>query len=111
MLPWLFLLISLPLTILYQSLLAVILAKQLAQDANLTPAQSASLLDIFACINQGLIPYGAQALLLGATMKISPIEVVSYAFYPMVLMVVAVLSFNKMIKVKPATTETVAHNA
>ncbi|MBO9490656.1 Na+/H+ antiporter NhaC family protein [Endozoicomonas sp. G2_1] len=72
-------------------------AKNLADDAKLTPAQSASLLDIFACINQGLIPYGAQALLLGATMTISPIEVIGYSFYPMVLFVVALISFNKMI--------------
>ncbi|MGJ8693984.1 MAG: Na+/H+ antiporter NhaC family protein [Thalassotalea sp.] len=75
-------------------------AKNLATDGNLTPAQSASLLDIFACINQGLIPYGAQALLLGATMKISPIDIVIYAFYPMVLLIVALVSFKKMIKVK-----------
>ena len=73
-------------------------AKNLAQDADLTPAQSASLLDIFACINQGLIPYGAQALLLGATMKISPIEIISFAFYPMILLVVAIVSFRKMIR-------------
>ncbi|QOL25250.1 Na+/H+ antiporter NhaC family protein [Thalassotalea sp. LPB0316] len=73
-------------------------AKELATDAELTPAQSASLLDIFACISQGLIPYGAQALLLGTTMKISPVDVVTYSFYPMVLFVVVLLMFNKATK-------------
>lgn len=73
-------------------------AKELAEDSKLKPAQSASLLDIFACINQGLIPYGAQALLLGATMKISPVDVVLHAYYPMVLLVVVLVSFKKMIK-------------
>ena len=68
-------------------------AKGLAQDGELSPAHSASLLDIFACINQGLLPYGAQALLLGATLKISPIEVVSNAYYPMILLVVASFAF------------------
>jgi len=68
-------------------------AKNLAQDGDLSPAHSASLLDIFACINQGLLPYGAQALLLGATLKISPIEVVSSAYYPMILFVVASIAF------------------
>lgn len=68
-------------------------AKDLAQDGELSPAHSASLLDIFACINQGLLPYGAQALLLGATLKISPIEVVSNAYYPMILLVVASFAF------------------
>ena len=68
-------------------------AKNLATDGKLSPAHSASLLDIYACINQGLLPYGAQALLLGATLKISPIEVVSAAYYPMILLVVASIAF------------------
>ena len=71
-------------------------AKELAQDSKLTPAQSASLLDIFACINQGLIPYGAQALLLGATLQLSPLDVVTHAFYPMVLFFVAGFAFWRM---------------
>lgn len=73
-------------------------AKELAEEGKLKPAQSASLLDIFACINQGLIPYGAQALLLGATMKISPVDVVLHAYYPMVLLLVVLVGFKKMIK-------------
>ncbi len=68
-------------------------AKNLAQDGKISPAQSASLLDIYACINQGLIPYGAQALLLGATLNISPIEVVISAYYPMILSIVASIAF------------------
>ena len=71
-------------------------AKALADDGDLSPAQSASLLDIFACINQGLLPYGAQALLLGATLGISPLAVICYAFYPMVLFFTATLAFWKM---------------
>ncbi|MEW6982002.1 Na+/H+ antiporter NhaC family protein [Colwelliaceae bacterium 6471] len=73
-------------------------AKELANDGQLSPAHSASLLDIFACINQGLLPYGAQALLLGATLGISPINVVSYAFYPMILFFVAGFAFWKVTK-------------
>lgn len=73
-------------------------AKNLATDGDLTPAQSASLLDIFACINQGLLPYGAQALLLGATLGISPLAVVSHAFYPMILFFAAGFAFWRMTK-------------
>lgn len=73
-------------------------AKELATDGGLKPSQSASLLDIFACINQGLLPYGAQALLLGTTLGISPIAVVSHAFYPMILFFVAGFSFWRMTK-------------
>lgn len=68
-------------------------AKELAQDGELSPAHSASLLDIFACINQGLLPYGAQALLLGTTLQISPLEVVANAYYPMILFIVAMFAF------------------
>ncbi len=71
-------------------------AKNLANDGEISPAQSASLLDVFACINQGILPYGAQALLLGATLGISPLSVVSHAFYPMVLFFVAGFAFWRL---------------
>ena len=71
-------------------------AKNLADGGKLTPAESASLLDVFACINQGILPYGAQALLLGATLSISPLAVASHAFYPMVLFFVAGFSFWRL---------------
>jgi Na+/H+ antiporter NhaC len=71
-------------------------AKNLATDGDIKAAQSASLLDIYACINQGLIPYGAQALLLGASLNISPVEVVYSAYYPMILLVVASIAFWRL---------------
>jgi Na+/H+ antiporter NhaC len=71
-------------------------AKNLATDGELSPAESASLLDIFACINQGLLPYGAQALLLGATLHISPLSVASHAYYPMILFFVAGFAFWRL---------------
>lgn len=71
-------------------------AKNLATDGELSPAESASLLDVFACINQGILPYGAQALLLGATLHISPLSVASHAFYPMILFFVAGFSFWRL---------------
>lgn len=75
-------------------------AKELATEGELTPAQSASLLDIFACINQGLLPYGAQALLLGATLGISPLAVISHAFYPMILFFTAGYAFWRVTQTK-----------
>ena len=73
-------------------------AKNLATDGELPPAQSASILDIYACISQGLLPYGAQALLLGATLKISPVDVVLSSFYPMVLFFVGGYAFWRATK-------------
>lgn len=73
-------------------------AKKLATDGELQPAQSASILDIYACICQGILPYGAQALLLGATLKISPVEVVLNAYYPMILFFVGGYAFWRATK-------------
>ncbi|SNY54216.1 putative methionine transporter, NhaC family [Arsukibacterium tuosuense] len=64
-------------------------SKNLAQQHQITPRRSASLLDIFACISQGLVPYGAQALLLGASFGISPWQVVTNSFYCLILFAVA----------------------
>ena len=60
-------------------------AKKLAEDGKISAKRSASLLDIFACVLQGSLPYGAQALLLGATFKISPWDVSTSAFYCFIL--------------------------
>ncbi|WP_372626864.1 Na+/H+ antiporter NhaC family protein [Arsukibacterium sp.] len=64
-------------------------AKNLAQQHHIPPRRSASLLDIFACISQGLVPYGAQALLLGASFGISPWQVVTHSYYCLILLLVA----------------------
>ena len=66
-------------------------SKTLAQQHAISPRRSASLLDIFACISQGLVPYGAQALLLGASFGISPWQVVTQSYYCMLLLVVALV--------------------
>ncbi|MDX3772950.1 Na+/H+ antiporter NhaC family protein [Chromatiaceae bacterium AAb-1] len=67
-------------------------SKALAQEHNISPKRSASVLDIFACVSQGLIPYGAQALLLAASFGISPLQVVTYSYYCMILAVAAIIA-------------------
>lgn len=66
------------------------IAKDLANKHGVSPKRSASILDIFSCIVQGIIPYGAQALLAASIFALSPLEVVTHAWYCMVLAVVAV---------------------
>lgn len=66
-------------------------AKEIARKNNVTPRRAASILDIYSCVIQGLIPYGAQALLLGSLFSISPIDVVSQSFYPMLLAVSGIM--------------------
>ncbi len=56
------------------------IAKRICQKYNVDLRESAAILDIFSCIFQGLIPYGAQMLiLLGFTAgKVSPLDVIPY---------------------------------
>ena len=65
-------------------------SKDIAQHHQITPKRSASLLDVFACIAQGLVPYGAQALLLGASFGLSPWDVVTHSYYCFILAAFAV---------------------
>lgn len=67
------------------------IAKALADKHNISPKRSASLLDIFACIVQGLIPYGAQALLAASIFSISPVAAITNTWYCMILAIVSVL--------------------
>ena len=73
------------------------IAKDLAQKHDISAKRSASLLDIFSCIVQGIIPYGAQALLAASIFSISPLATVANAWYCFILAIVAVIivSFRK----------------
>ena len=61
------------------------LAKELADDAKVDPKRSAAILDVFSCVFQGLIPYGAQTLLCASILKISPVAITGKIYYCMVL--------------------------
>ncbi|MFR3031696.1 MAG: Na+/H+ antiporter NhaC family protein, partial [Blautia sp.] len=61
------------------------------------PKRSASLLDMFTSVGQGLIPYGAQLLSAASLTKLTPYQILPYCFYP-VLMAVSGLIFILFIK-------------
>ena len=67
-------------------------ARELAEHHGVTPRRAASMLDIFSCVVQGLLPWGAQALLLGSIFALSPLSVVSMSFYPMALALAAIVA-------------------
>ncbi|WP_064602395.1 Na+/H+ antiporter NhaC family protein [Photobacterium sp. J15] len=67
-------------------------AKELAAENGVTPRRAASLLDIFSCVVQGLLPYGAQALLLGSVFGLSPLAVVSHSYYCFFLAFAAIVA-------------------
>lgn len=61
------------------------IAKSIAQQHNVPPHYSAAWLDIFSCVFQGIIPYGAQVLLVSAIASVSPLEVVLQVYYCYIL--------------------------
>ena len=68
------------------------IAKDLAQQYQLDPRRTASLLDIFSCGFQGLVPYGGQLLAAGAIAGISPWQLPAYCWYPMLILLFAMLA-------------------
>ncbi len=89
-------------------LLAGEVSKRLAKVGNLAPRQSASLLDIFACVVQGALPYGAQALLMGASFKISPLSVSLHTGYCFILaaVAIAIIIWRRPLEDREPTPET-----
>ena len=54
--------------------------------------RAASLLDIFSCIVQGVIPYGAQLLMASGLASLSPFSIIPYLYYPPLLAAAALAS-------------------
>lgn len=53
--------------------------------------KTASLLDTFSCIVQGVLPYGAQLLIASGLAAITPMEIIPYLYYNALLAAVAML--------------------
>ncbi|HBM17304.1 MAG TPA: sodium:proton antiporter [Lentisphaeria bacterium] len=61
------------------------LAKDIAKKYGVSPKRSASLIDIFSCVMQGIIPYGAQILLCVSFVGmnvLSPLSIMKYSYFP-----------------------------
>ena len=73
------------------------IAKDVSREYDIDPRRTASLLDLFSCVVQGIIPHGGQTLLactLAAAYGVAatPISVIPYLWYPMLLGVFGVIS-------------------
>lgn len=68
------------------------LARDIADKYKVDNRKSASILDTFSCVIQGIIPYGAQLLIASRLASLSPIGIIGYLYYPMVLGLMALLS-------------------
>ena len=66
-------------------------ARDISRRHGITPSRAASLLDIFACVPQGLLPYGAQILLAAGLSSVSPLALSGTVYYCWILAVVAMV--------------------
>ena len=67
------------------------IASEMAKEYDISPRKTASILDTFSCIFQGILPYGAQMLVaLSAVsamgLELGAFEVIANLFYPMMLL-------------------------
>ena len=67
------------------------IAKEISDEFGVDPKRSASLLDIFASVGQGLIPYGAQLLSAATLTGLTPYAIMPYLYYPILMAVSAIL--------------------
>lgn len=80
------------------------IAKEISRKYKIDPRRTASFLDIFSCIMQGFIPYGAQFLMVASLTKntVNPTDMIPYNWYLMILAVVSIISvmipsYNKIV--------------
>lgn len=73
------------------------IAKEMAAEYGITPRKTASILDTFSCIFQGVIPYGAQMLVAISAVnelggEISAFQIMPKLFYPMFLLISSLIA-------------------
>ena len=76
------------------------IAKEISEEFGVDPKRSASWLDIFASVGQGLIPYGAQLLSAATLTGLTPYAIMPYLFYPILMAISAIcfIAFKKEAK-------------
>ncbi len=68
--------------------------KDIAERFKIDAKRAASILDIFACLAQSIIPYGAQLLLVAGFASVSPVEIIPYLYYSAFL---AIITFSTIL--------------
>lgn len=68
------------------------IAKDFSQQYDVDPRRTASILDIFSCGFQGLVPYGGQLLAAASLAGVSPFSLTPYCWYPMLILIFGMLA-------------------
>ena len=76
------------------------IAKEMAEEYGITPKKTASILDTFSCVFQGVIPYGAQMLVAVSAVnelggEISAFQIMPKLFYPMLLLLSSLITIMR----------------
>jgi Na+/H+ antiporter NhaC len=67
------------------------IAKNISEEYGISARKSASILDIFGSVVQGIIPYGAQMITAVALTGVSAMEIIPLVFYPYLLAISAIV--------------------
>lgn len=73
------------------------IVKEMSANYKITPKKAASIMDIFSCVIQGILPYGAQMLYAVSAVAtldhiISAFDIIPYMFYPFLLLISVLIS-------------------
>jgi len=68
------------------------IAKDISNQYDIEPKRVAGILDMFSCVSQGIIPYGAQLLSASALAKLSPFDIMKYLYYPYLMGISALIA-------------------
>ncbi|MBC5688439.1 Na+/H+ antiporter NhaC family protein [Mediterraneibacter sp. NSJ-55] len=61
------------------------IAKEISDEFEIEPKRSASLLDMFTSVGQGMIPYGAQLLSAATLTGLTPFQIIPHLVYPILM--------------------------
>lgn len=68
------------------------IAKEISEEFDVDPRRSASLLDMFTSVGQGIIPYGAQLLSAATLTGLTSLQIIPNLYYPLLMGVCGVLA-------------------
>lgn len=68
------------------------IAKEISEEFDVDPRRSASFLDMFTSVGQGIIPYGAQLLSAATLTGLTPLQIIPNLYYPLLMGVCGVLA-------------------
>ena len=68
------------------------IAKDISDEVGLEPKRVAGIMDMFSCVFQGVIPYGAQLISAAGLAALSPFAIMKYLFYPYLMGISAIIS-------------------